>query len=67
MLLFHCRLYDAISDQKSVVLSCLESEACDVRTLEAQMSTLQSMQNRYSKMEYDRARQVSLKNIAAHY
>lgn len=50
-------LYDKINQQKGVVLSCLESESCDVRTLEVQISSLQSLQNRYSKMEYERARQ----------
>jgi hypothetical protein len=40
------KLYDSINDQKETIMNCLESEQCDVSSLNEQLELLQTMQQR---------------------
>jgi len=56
------QLYEQITNQKEIVMHCLESESCDVSAMEEQVSTLQSLQNKYIRMEFDHARNLWMKS-----
>lgn len=51
-------LYKNICEQKNVIMKCLESEQCDISTLNKQISILQNMQDNYSKLEYEITRNM---------
>lgn len=57
------KLYEAISDQKDIIMGCLESEQCDVTSLNEQLSLLQTMQKRYSKLEFEQARHMWMAGV----
>lgn len=40
------KLYEAISEQKEVIIKCLESDQCDTASLNEQLAVLQSMQQK---------------------
>ena len=58
-------LYKSICDQKNVIMTCLESDQCDIETLNKQISVLQGMQDRYSKLEYEFTRNMWISSRAA--
>ena len=51
-------LYKCIGEQKDVIMTCLESETCDIVTLNKQISVLKNMQDHYSKLEYELTRNL---------
>ena len=40
------KLYEAIGEQKDVIMKCLESDQCDVNGLNEQLDVLQTMQQK---------------------
>jgi len=40
------KLYEAIGEQKDVIMKCLESDQCDINSLNEQIDILQSMQQK---------------------
>ncbi len=58
-------LYKSIAAQKNVIMTCLESEQCDVNSLNKQISILKEMQDRYSKLEYKLTRNMWIRSHAA--
>lgn len=51
-------LYKCIGEQKDVIMTCLESETCDIVTLNKQISVLKNMQDHYSKLEFELTRNL---------
>jgi len=47
------QLYQEICDQKDVIMSCLEEDKCDIEQLNSEIAKLQSMQHKYSLMEFE--------------
>merc|ERR1719238_69875 len=52
------KLYEAINAQKDVIMKCLESDTCDISGLNEQLGILQTMQQKYSKLEFQQARSL---------
>merc|ERR1719225_2388046 len=50
------KMYEAISEQKNVIMKCLDSDQCDINALNEQLEILQAMQEKYSKLEFEQAR-----------
>ena len=40
------KLNEAITEQKDIVMKCLESDQCDINTLNEQLEILQTMQQK---------------------
>ena len=40
------KLYEAIGEQKDVIMKCLDSDQCDINALNEQIEVLQSMQQK---------------------
>ena len=40
-------MYEAISEQKNVIMKCLDSDQCDINALNEQLEILQAMQEKY--------------------
>ena len=53
-------VYNDIIEQKNVIISCLESEQCDIDTLNKEIDKLKGMQDEYSKLEYEITRNMWL-------
>lgn len=47
------QLYQDICEQKDVIMSCLEEDNCDIDQLNAEIAKLQSMQHKYSLLEFE--------------
>lgn len=47
------QLYQDICDQKEVIMSCLEEDKCHIEQLNAEIAKLQSMQHKYSLLEFE--------------
>ena len=41
------KMYEAISEQKNVIMKCLDSDQCDINALNEQLEILQAMQEKY--------------------
>ena len=41
------KLYEAICEQKDVIMKCLDSDQCDINALNEQLEILQSQQQKY--------------------
>ncbi len=54
----------SICQQKNVIMQCLESEQCDITTLNKEIAVLQDMQDQYSKLEYETTRNLWLDSVA---
>jgi hypothetical protein len=52
------KLYEAINAQKDVIMKCLDSDTCDISGLNEQLGILQTMQQKYSKLEFQQARSL---------
>ena len=59
------KLYEQIANQKEIVMQCLESETSDVAAMEEQVSALQTLQNKYIRMEFDHARSLWMKSAGS--
>ncbi len=57
-------LCKSICNQKNVIMSCLESEQCDIDTLNNQISLLQEMQDRYSRLDFELTRNLWISSRA---
>ncbi len=57
------KLADAINEQKDVIIKCLESETCDVDTLNEQLAVFQTMQEKYTKLEFEQARNLWMAGV----
>ena len=42
-------MYEAISEQKNVIMKCLDSDQCDINALNEQLEILQAMQEKYTQ------------------
>ena len=40
------KMYEAISEQKNVIMKCLDSDQCDINALNEQLEILQNMQEK---------------------
>merc|ERR1719225_1712344 len=47
------QLYTDICEQKDVIMSCLDEDNCDIEQLNAEIAKLQSLQHKYSLMEFE--------------
>jgi len=47
------QLYNDIYEQKDVIMSCLDEDNCDIEQLNAEIAKLQSLQHKYSMMEFE--------------
>jgi len=54
------QLYQDICDQKDVIMLCLEEDNCDIDQLNAEIAKLQSMQHRYSLLEFESSKSLWL-------
>eukprot|EP00092_Neocalanus_flemingeri_P022935 GFUD01024866.1.p1 GENE.GFUD01024866.1~~GFUD01024866.1.p1 ORF type:complete len:1003 (-),score=283.83 GFUD01024866.1:228-3236(-) len=54
------QLYQDICDQKDVIMSCLEEDNCDIDQLNAEIAKLQSMQHKYSLIEFESTKSLWL-------
>jgi hypothetical protein len=52
------KLYESINEQKIVIMKCLDSDTCDINALNEQLEVLTTMQQKYSKLEYEQARNL---------
>ena len=51
-------LYKSICDQKEVIMSCLESEQCDVKSLNDELAVLKGMQESFSRLELENVKSI---------
>jgi len=54
------QLYQDICYQKDVIMSCLEEDNCDIDQLNAEIAKLQSMQHKYSLIEFESTKSLWL-------
>jgi len=54
------QLYQEICYQKDVIMSCLEEDNCDIDQLNAEIAKLQSMQHKYSLIEFESTKSMWL-------
>merc|ERR1719433_1569672 len=47
------QLYTDICEQKDVIMSCLDEDNCDIDQLNAEIAKLQSLQHKYSMIEFE--------------
>lgn len=57
------KMYEAISEQKNVIMKCLDSDQCDINALNEQLEILQAMQEKYSKLEFEQARNLWMAGV----
>ena len=46
------KMYEAISEQKNVIMKCLDSDQCDINALNEQLEILQAMQEKYIEFSF---------------
>lgn len=53
-------LYQDICEQKDVIMACLDEDKCDIDQLNAEIAKLQSMQHKYSLLEFQNTKSFLL-------
>ena len=57
------QLYQDICDQKEVIMACLEEDKCDIEQLNSEIAKLQSMQHKYSLLEFESTKSFLLSQV----